>query len=61
MDKIFQAIGTPNEETWGPEVTALPGWKSLRKNLYKSQLEKFFKDWDKGKKLFYLCTSCDWN
>jgi len=47
MDKIFQAIGTPNEETWGSEATALPGWKSLRKNLYKPQLEKFFRDWDR--------------
>jgi len=46
MDLIFKAIGTPSEESWGPEVTKLPGWESVRKGQQKSQLRTIFKTWD---------------
>lgn len=46
MDLIFKVLGTPDPATW-PGVDALPGFKKLRKGLYKTnQLRKIFRDWD---------------
>jgi len=46
MDLIFKVLGTPDSSAW-PGVDQLPGFKTLRKGLYKTnQLRRIFKDWD---------------
>jgi len=46
MDLIFKVIGTPDASTWGPSLEQLPGFKTLRKGLYKSTLRHIFREWD---------------
>jgi len=46
LDLIFKLLGTPDNSTW-PGVEELPGYKKIRKGLYKqNQLRRVFKDWD---------------
>jgi len=47
MDRIFQMIGSPNQQSWGDELQAYPNLKKIRPNLYKScQIRTIFKEWD---------------
>jgi len=46
MDLMFKVVGSPDLSTWGPSLEKLPGYKTVRKGLYKSTLRTVFKDWD---------------